>query len=94
MKSMSYGQAVSGVPNTVLLAQRRVVAAATAPAVGTRGQCLDMALVITGGKASGIADPAFDAHMMPIGQRAQVVWREWLPFKNLEKSTISTVLKS
>ena len=68
VKSLTYGQAVTGVANTTLLAQRRAVAAALAPAAGTRGQCLDMTLVLADGKAKGRADPAFDAHIDPIGQ--------------------------
>ena len=67
VKAMSYGQAITGVPNSTLLAQRRAVAAAVAPAAGTRGQCVDMTLVLADGSAKGRADPAFGAHVMPIG---------------------------
>ena len=62
-----------GLANSTLLAQRIAVAAAVAPAASTRGQCLDMTLVIADGKAKGRADPAYDAHMAPIGQWAQAV---------------------
>ena len=86
MKALTYGQGVTGVANTTLLAQRRAVAAAVAPAAGTRGQCLDMTLALADGKAKGRADPAFDAHIDPIGQWAQAVWHEWLPRKALVRA--------
>lgn len=85
VKAMTYKQAVAGVANTTLLAQGRAVAAAVAPAVCARGQCLDMTLMLAGGTAKRRADPAHDAHMMPIGQWAQAVWHEWLPLKALSK---------
>ena len=89
VKAMTYGQAVTGVANTTLLAQRRAVAAAVAPVAGTRGQCLDMTLVLADGTVKGRADPAYDAHMMPLGQWAQAVWHEWLPLEALNKLTAS-----
>ena len=77
-----------GVSNTMLLAQRRAVAAAAAPAAGSRGQCLEMALVLADGSAKGRADPAFDAHAMPIGQWAQAIWHQWLPLTTLNKVVV------
>ena len=85
VKSITYGQAVTGVSNSTLLAQRRAVAAATAPSAGNRGQCTDMALILADGGAKGKADPAFDAHAMPIGQWAHAVWHKWLEPAALEK---------
>jgi len=84
-KALTYGQAVMGVSNSMLLAQRRAAAAAAAPAAGSRGQCLEMALVLSDGSERGRADPAFDAHAMPIGQWAQAIWHRWLPLTALEK---------
>ena len=84
---MTYGQSITEVSNTTLLAQRRAVAAAVAPAAGTRGQCMEMALALADGNAKGRADPAFDAHAMPIGQWAQAVWHQWLPLSALDKIT-------
>ena len=74
-----YGQAVTGVSNAHLEAQRRSVAAAVAPKNGTGGQQLDMALTIADGGPKGKADPAFDAHTLPIGEWARAVWEERLP---------------
>ena len=65
--AITFGQAVTGVAPATLRAQRRAVAHATAPASGPCGQDLDMALLIADGSATGKADPAFDAHTMPIG---------------------------
>ena len=44
-----------------------------------------MALVLADGTAKGRADPAFDAHALPIGQWAQAVWHRWLPLPALNK---------
>ena len=85
VKALAYGQAVTGVANTALLAQRRAVAAAVAPAAGSRGQCLEMTLVLADAKAKGRADPAFEAHVAPMGQWAQAVWHCWLPLKALNR---------
>ena len=74
-----YGQAVTGVSNSHLLSQRRAVAAATAPKNGTGGQQLDIALMLADGGPKGNADPAFDAHSLPIGEWARAVWEERLP---------------
>ena len=74
-----YGQAVTGVSNSFLEAQRRAVAAAVAPSNGTGGQQVDMALMLADGGPRGRADPAYDAHTLPIGEWAKAVWEERLP---------------
>ena len=76
---MIFGQAVTGVSNSMLLGQRRAVGAATALAEGSGGQDLDAALILADGSAKGRADPAFPAHGMPIGAWAAAVWDEWMP---------------
>ena len=85
MASLTYGQAITGVAPTTLLAQRRAVAAAAAPASGQGGQDLDLALIMADGSADGKADPAYDAHIMPIGMWADAVWGQWLPIPSLDK---------
>ena len=76
---MVYGQAVTGVSNSHLEAQRRAIAAAGAPSNGTGGQQLDMALTLMDGGPRGRADPAYDAHTLPIGEWARAVWEDRLP---------------
>ncbi len=81
--AMTYGQAVMGVATSTLLQQRRCAAAAAAPANGTCGQSLDLALIVADESATGKADPAFAAHVDPIGAWAQAVWEQWLPTRAL-----------
>ena len=38
---------------------------------------MDIALVMADGSSTGMADPAFDAHMMPIGEWAMACWEGW-----------------
>ena len=57
VSSLTYGQAISGVAPTTLLAQRRAAAAASAPGSGPCGQDLDLALILADGSARGSADP-------------------------------------
>ena len=83
--AMTYGQAVTGVPNTTLLHQRRAAARAAAPAGGGGGQDLDLTLMLADGSRRGKADPAYEAHAQPIGQWAEAVWHDWLPSGALHK---------
>ena len=50
-----------------------LAAAVAAPGAGTGGQNLDLALVIADGCGNGKADPAFDAHMVPLVEWAMAV---------------------
>ena len=81
--ALTYGEATIGVPPSLLLAQRRAVAAAAAPASGLAGQNLDLALLLADGSAKGKVDPAYEAHAAPIRHWAQAVWNRWLPIKSL-----------
>ena len=38
---------------------------------------MDIALIFADGGPKGKADPAFDAHMMPIGEWALACWENW-----------------
>ena len=80
-----YGQAIMGVPDHLLRDQRRAVAAAAALEHGTGGQQLDLALLVADGGPRGSADPAFDAHILPLSYWAAAVWEERLPRASLER---------
>ena len=77
LKAMTYGSSIMGVACGMLRSQRQVAAAIAAPGAGTGGQNLDIALQIADGSSSGNADPAVDAHMMPIGEWALACWENW-----------------
>ena len=85
LRAMTYGQAVLGVSCSFLKAQRQVVAAAVSPGAGTGGQNMDLALMLADGGTKGRADPAFDAHLIPIGDWAKAVWEGWTPTKILDR---------
>ena len=80
---LTYRKFVYGVTPSLLLAQRRAVASAAAPASGSGGQNLDLALMLADGSPSGAVDPAFHAHAQPIGHWAQAVWNKWMPRRYL-----------
>ena len=71
---MTYGQAIFRVSNSLLRDLRRTAAVIAAPESGVGGQNLDLALMLADGNARAGADPAFDAHPMPIGDWATAVW--------------------
>ena len=75
--ALTYGQAVIGVSNKLLLQNRRSVAAATARIIG--GGDLDITLAVADGSRRGRVDPAFEAHCQPIVFWAMAVWHDWLP---------------
>ena len=70
---MLFGVAASGVSDTMLHGQRAAAAKAAAPAAGTCGQNLDLALVMADASNNGRADPAFDAHKIPIATWALAI---------------------
>ena len=72
--ALTYGQAVTGVSNKLLMQQRRAVAAATARTVGSGD--LDITLALADGSRRGRVDPAFEAHCQPIVFWAMAVWHE------------------
>ena len=84
--AMTYGQAIVGVSNSLLRDQRRTAGAISAPASGRGGQNLDVALMLADEDARAGADPAFDAHLMPIGDWATAVWEGWMP-ERMERLT-------
>ena len=91
--AMTYGQAILGVSNIMLRDQRRTAAVISAPGAGSVGQNLDLALILAGENARSGADPAFDAHTMPIGDWATAVWESWMPERTMERLTIITKKK-
>ena len=78
-KAMTYGEGIMGVSDSMLRNQRRTTGTASSPAGGPGGQNLDIQLMLTDGGPKGKADPAFDAHELPIGQWAMAVWETWQP---------------
>ena len=79
IKSMTYGQAIMGVSDSMLRNLRRTTGAASSTAGGPGGQNLDIQLMAADGGPKGKADPAFDSHELPIGQWALAMWESWLP---------------
>ena len=77
LKAMTYGASIMGVADGMLRSQRQVASAIAAPGAGAGGQNMDIALMFVDGDAKGKADPAFDAHMMPIGEWALACWENW-----------------
>ena len=84
-QAMTYGLGIIGVSDSMLRDMRRVAAAISSPATGVGGQSLDAALILADGGPSGRADPAFDAHLLPIGEWAAAVWDERLPLESLHR---------
>ena len=85
---MTYGQAVMGVSDSVLLLQRRAVAATLNSTKGF-GE-LDVTLMLADGSYSGKADPAFQAHVEPLWFWAMAVWERWLNVKGLSRTVLET----
>ena len=73
--------------------QRRAASAIAAPASGRGGQNFDAAFILVDAGPRGYADPAFDAHLLPIGQWASAVWGEWLPVRLMQKILTAAVAK-
>ena len=82
---MTYGEGVMGVSDNTLMAQRRSVSMAGGTGGSTCGQNLDLALIMIDGSKFGLADPAFDAHELPIVAWAQAVWFKWLCARELSQ---------
>ena len=74
-----------GVPDGLLRAQRQAVAAVAAPGNGTGGQNIDFALMLADEGAKGRADPAYDAHLLPIGEWSQARWENWATEKAMNR---------
>ena len=72
-----------GVSPSLLLKQRRAVAAATVAT--SAGGDLDITLMLADGGPRGCADPAFAAHTDPIGHWALAVCESWLPSSALRR---------
>ena len=89
--AMTYGQHVCGVSNALLLQQRRTVAACTVLSRG--GGDLDVTLMLADGSGTGRADPAFDAHIAPIGHWALAIWESWAPRPLLQRLVIRAKLR-
>jgi hypothetical protein len=82
--ALVYGQANTGVASSMLLNQRRAVAASY---VAHGAGDLDLTLTLADGTKNGRADPAFAAHDDPIGMWSDAVWSQWLPRTALDSLT-------
>ena len=94
---MTFGEAITGVSDSMLYTQRTSAAKAAAPPAGHCGQDLDLALMMADASANGRADPAFDAHKVPIATWALAVWEGWLPtamIEQLANTAITTLGKA
>ena len=89
--AMTFGEAATGVSDSMLYAQRAAAAKAAAPSAGSCGQDLDLALLIADASANGRADPAFDAHKVPIATWALAVWEGWLTTPMLEQLAATAI---
>ena len=75
--AMQYGQAITGVSNTLLRKQR----VTTVGMLGhkTAGGSVDMTALVADGAASRKPDdPAFEAHAQPICIWALAIWQKWV----------------
>ena len=68
----------------MLHAQRRTTSAMMAPASGSGGQELEVAMMIADGGPKGMADPAFPAHIATMGHWSMAIWERWLPVRHLQ----------
>lgn len=91
--AMTYCQAIMGVSNSLQRDQRRTAAVIAAPESGIGGQDLDLALTLADENAKAGADPAFDAHNMPIGDWATAVWEAWMPERAMERLVAKAKMK-
>ena len=90
---MTYVEAVAGVSDTMLHRQRVTAASMATPGESTCGQNLDLALLIADGSATGRADPAHDAHMLPIGEWALAAWERWEPEVAMQRMVSHALVK-
>ena len=97
IRALTYGSSITGVPDSLLHNQRRTVGAITAPGAGAGGQNLDVAMVLADEGKSGRADPAYDAHGLPIGDWAMAVWEGWAGAEAMDvvlKAAVETMDKA
>ena len=74
---MAFGDGITGVSSSVLLARRRLVAAAVA--APAKGRDHDITLTLTDDTDLQEADPAFNAQAAPITMWSEAVWKSWCP---------------
>ena len=61
---------------------RRVAATMAAPVFGRCGQNVDIALLLADGSHKGMADSAYDARLLSVGEWVMAVWEKRLPEKH------------
>ncbi len=85
MAAFTYGDRSTGVANSVLEARRRTVAAAVAST--SKGQDIDMVLMLADEREVQALDPAFDANVAPVLAWAEAVWSGLCPMSLLQVAT-------
>ncbi len=78
----TYGDDVTGVAPKVLESRRRTVAAAVAR--GSAGRSVDMVLALADDGSRQQLDPAFAAHLLPLGRWAEAVYSGWADARALD----------
>ena len=89
--TMTYGDDVAGVSDAALLSRRRAVAAAVS--TSTHGRDLELALILTDSTEKQHIDPAYDAHLLPIGRWAEAVYMAWCPLPLLRASVARAIAR-
>ena len=82
VSTMTYGLQVHGVSDYMLLQMRRVAAGLCGSMA--RGSHHNLELIIADNGRNRKADPAFDAHQLPIGAWAEACWQGWMHYTTLE----------
>ena len=50
-------------------------------------------MVVADGSKKGRADPAYDAHSLPIGEWAMAIWEKWSPVAPMQRVVDDAVLR-
>ncbi len=82
--SFTYGDEVVGVATATLEARRRTVASLVGGGAG--GKSIDMVLALADERQHQRLDPAFDAHILPIGRWAEAAWCDWASTRAMDAS--------
>lgn len=92
-RALASGESFMGVSDSVLHRQRVVAGAMAAPGEGAGDQNLYLAPTLADGGATGRVDPAYDAHMLPIGEWALAVWESWTTHVSMQRMVEHSVRK-
>ena len=71
---MCHGSEVMGVSPSLLRGQRTTASVMMAPASGSGGQEMEIAMILADGGPKGMADPEFPAHIATMGHWSMAIW--------------------